>query len=53
VASKQRSDGAADGAPCTDSNITLKEQMSKLGNVELLDEKEDDLGKTSGDEFTA
>jgi hypothetical protein len=53
VASEQRSDGAADCAPCADSNMTLKKQMAKLGNVELVDKHKDDLGKTSHEESMA
>jgi Fe-S cluster biogenesis protein NfuA len=53
MASKQRSDRAADCAPCPNSNMTLKEQMVKLDIMELVDENKDDLGKTSHDESTA
>jgi hypothetical protein len=33
-AGKQRSDGAVDCAPCADFNMTVKEQMAKLDNME-------------------
>jgi hypothetical protein len=47
VAGEQRSGGAADCAPWADSNMTLKEQMAKLDDVELVDKNKDNLGKTS------
>jgi hypothetical protein len=53
VASQQRLDRAADCAPCTTSNMTLKEQMAKLGNTELVDENKDNLDKTSNNESIA
>jgi hypothetical protein len=36
VASKDLENRAADGAPCADSNSTLKEQIEKLDNMELI-----------------
>jgi hypothetical protein len=53
AASEQRSDRAADCAPCADSNMTLKEQMAKLDDMELVDKNEDDLGKTLDEESRA
>jgi Fe-S cluster biogenesis protein NfuA len=43
----QRSDRAGDCSPCADSNITLKEQVAKLDDMELVDKNEDVLGETS------
>jgi hypothetical protein len=47
----QRSDRAGDCAPCADSNITLKEQVAKLDDMELVDKNEDVLGETSDEKL--
>jgi hypothetical protein len=53
VSSEQRSDGAADCAPCANSNMTLKERMVKLDDMELVDENEDELEVGSDEESVA
>jgi hypothetical protein len=40
VASEDSENRAADCAPCADSESTLKEQMKKLDDMELLDDNE-------------
>jgi hypothetical protein len=40
VASKESEKRAADCAPCADSNSTLKEQIEKLDNMELVQDNE-------------
>ena len=37
---------AADCAPCADSELTLKEQIAKLDDMELLDDNEDESEET-------
>jgi hypothetical protein len=53
VSSEQRSDGAADSAPCANSNMTLKERMAKLDHMELVDKNEDELEVDSDEESLA
>jgi hypothetical protein len=40
VASEESEKRAADCAPCADSNSTLKEQIEKLDNMELVEDNE-------------
>jgi hypothetical protein len=40
VASEDSANRAADCAPCADSNLTLKEQIKKLDNMELIKDNE-------------
>jgi hypothetical protein len=40
---------AADRAPCTDSNSTLKEQIEKLDNMELIEGNEGVCDETDDD----
>jgi hypothetical protein len=40
---------AADCAPCADSNSTLKEQIEKLDNRELVEDKERPYDRTDDD----
>jgi hypothetical protein len=42
-------ENAADCAPCADSNSTLKEQIEKLDNMELIKGKEGACDKTDDD----
>ena len=49
VTSEEAETGAAAGAPCSDSNSTLKEHMKKLDDMELLDDNEATSDETSDD----
>jgi hypothetical protein len=49
VASEDLENKAADCAPCTDSNSTLKEQIEKLDNMELIQDNEGAYEKTDDD----
>jgi hypothetical protein len=40
VAREDSANRAADCAPCADSNLTLKEQIKKLDNMELIKDNE-------------
>ena len=40
MASEESEKRAADCAPCADSNSTLKEQIKKLDNMELIKDNE-------------
>ncbi len=53
MAGEQRSNGAADCAPCTDSTLTLKEHLAKLDDMELVDKNEDDSDKSNNNESIA
>jgi hypothetical protein len=53
VAGEQSTNGAADCAPWADSDMTLKETMAKLDDMELVDKNEDDSGETSDEESIA
>jgi hypothetical protein len=46
IAGEPSENGAADCAPCADSEMTLKEQMKKLDNMELVDGNESICYKT-------
>ncbi len=37
MAGEETENEAADGAPCADSELTLKERMAKLDDMELVD----------------
>ena len=50
MASKDSENRAADCAPCADSNSTLKEQIEKLDNMELIKDNEGAYDKTDDDE---
>ena len=50
MAGEQSTNGAADCAPCAVSDMTLKETMAKLDDMELVDKNEDDSGETSDEE---
>jgi hypothetical protein len=49
VASKDSENRAADCAPCTDSNSTLKEQIEKSDNMELCKDNEGAYDGTDDD----
>jgi hypothetical protein len=49
VASKDSANIAADCAPCADSNSTLKEQIEKLDNMELIKDNEGPYDGTDDD----
>jgi hypothetical protein len=49
VASKDSENRAADCAPCADSNSTLKEQIEKLDNMELIKDTEGPYDGTNDD----
>ncbi len=53
MAGEQSTNGAADCAPCADSDMTLKETMAKVDDIELVDKNEDDSGETSDEESIA
>jgi hypothetical protein len=46
VASEDSANRAADSAPCADSNSTLKEQIKKLDNIELIKDNEGPYDRT-------
>ena len=50
VASEESEKRAADCALCADSNSTLKEQIEKLDNMELVEDNEGPYGGTDKDE---
>jgi hypothetical protein len=47
VTSEESIKRAADCAPCADSDLTLKEQISKLDDMVLDDGNEDESDKTN------
>jgi hypothetical protein len=47
VTSEESISRAADCAPCTHSNLTLKEQISKLDDMVLDDGNEDESDRTN------
>jgi hypothetical protein len=49
VASEDWANRAADCAPCADSNSTLKEQIEKLENMELIKDNEGAYDGTDDD----
>jgi hypothetical protein len=49
MTSKESENGAADCAPCADSNLTLKEQIEKLDNMELVDNNKSTCDRTDND----
>ncbi len=49
MASNKSEKRAADCAPCADSNSTLKEQIEKLDNMELVEGNEGMCDKTGDD----
>jgi hypothetical protein len=49
VASEDSANRAADCAPCADSNSTLKEQIEKLDNMELIKDNKEPYDGTDGD----
>jgi hypothetical protein len=51
VASKESEKRAADCAPCADSNSTLKEQIEKLDNRELVEDNEGPYDGTDDDKL--
>ena len=44
---------AAECAPCADSNLTLKEKLMSLDDMELVEENEDDSPSTDDEESLA
>ncbi len=51
MASEDPENRAADGAPCADSNSTLKEQIEKLDNRELVEDNEGPYDGTDDDKL--
>ena len=49
----QNSTAAAECAPCADSNLTLKEQISKLDEMALVEGKESESDETDDEELLA
>ncbi len=49
MSSEQSKNRAADSAPCADSEMTLKERMAKLDDMELVDGNES-IGEETGDD---
>jgi hypothetical protein len=53
LAGKELKNGAADCAPGADSNLTLKQQMEKLDNMELVDHNQNTCEETDDDKSIA
>jgi hypothetical protein len=51
VASAELANRVADCAPCADSNSTLKEQIEKLDNMELIKNNEGPYDGTDDDKL--
>jgi hypothetical protein len=47
VASKNSTSGAADCSPCADSNFTLKEEITKLNDMDLVVENKSNANQTN------
>jgi hypothetical protein len=50
---KNTTTGVAECAPCPGSNLTLKEKLISLDDMELLEENEDDSPPTNDEESVA
>jgi hypothetical protein len=50
---KNTTTGDAKCTPCADSNLTLKEELISLDDMELVEENEDDSPSTDDEESVA